>query len=89
MCSQGGLLTSRMRNMWSLVFYLGRAQPALSIVLLFSSWTIGPQGTKSPAAYAGQCEAHLPPARKPWIVPNPIYTMFFPNYTFDKVSFIN
>ena len=35
MYSRGGLLTSRMRNMWSLIFYLGRAHPPLSIVLLF------------------------------------------------------
>ena len=47
MCSQGGVLTSRMRNMWSLIFYLGRAQPPLSIVLLAPSQTIGPQGMKS------------------------------------------
>ena len=43
MCSWGGLLTLRMRNMWSLIFYLGRAQPPLSIVLLFLSRSIGPQ----------------------------------------------
>ena len=47
MCSQGGLLTSRMRNMWSLIFYLDRAQPPLSIVLLFPSRSIGPQGMNS------------------------------------------
>ena len=47
MCSWGGLLTSGMRNMWSLIFYLGRAQPPLSIVLLFPSGSIGPQGTNS------------------------------------------
>ena len=46
MCSRGGLLTSWMRNMWSLIFYLGRAQPPLSIVLLLLSQSIGPQGTK-------------------------------------------
>lgn len=43
--SQGGLLTSSMRNLWSLPFSLGRAQPPVSIVLLFSSGSIGPQGT--------------------------------------------
>ena len=47
MCSREGLLTSRMKNMWSLIFYLGRAQLPLSIVLLFSFWSIGPQGTNS------------------------------------------
>ena len=47
MCSWGGLLTLRMRNMWSLIFYLGRAQPSLSVVLLFPSWSISPQGTNS------------------------------------------
>ena len=33
MCGRGGLLTSRMRNMWSYIFYLGKAQPPPSIVL--------------------------------------------------------
>ena len=47
MCSREGLLTSRMRNMWFLIFYLGRAQPPLSIVLLFPAQSIGPQGTNS------------------------------------------
>ena len=47
MCSWGGLLTSRMRNMWSLIFFLGRAQPPLSVVLLFLSRSIGAQGTNS------------------------------------------
>ena len=47
MFSRGGLLTSRMRNIWSLIFYLGRAQPPLSTVLLFLSRSIGPQGTNS------------------------------------------
>ena len=37
MCCRGGLLTLRMRNMWSLIFYLGGAQPPLLIVLLFPS----------------------------------------------------
>ena len=35
--SQEGLLTSRMRNMWSFIFYQGRAWPPLSIVLEFLS----------------------------------------------------
>ena len=43
-CSREGLLTSRMR---SLIFYLGRAEPPLSVVLLFPSQSIGPQGTNS------------------------------------------
>ena len=47
MCSREGLLTSRMRNMWSLIFFLGRAQPPLSVVLLFLSRSIGAQGTNS------------------------------------------
>ena len=47
MCSQRSLLTSRVSNMWSLFTYLGRAQPPLSIFLLFSSWSIGPQRTNS------------------------------------------
>ena len=59
MCNQGGLLTSRMRNMWSLIFSLGRARPPLSIVLLFSSWCIGPQGTNLQLFALGP---HLSPA---------------------------
>ena len=42
LCSQGSLLTSQMSNIWSLVFYLGRAQSPLSVDLLFSFWSIGP-----------------------------------------------
>lgn len=38
----------RMRNIWSLIFCLGRAQAPLSVVLLFLSWYIGPQGKKCP-----------------------------------------
>ena len=41
--SWGVLLICRMRNTWSLVFYLGRAQPPFSIVLQFSSWRIYPR----------------------------------------------
>ena len=33
--------------MWSLIFYLGRAQPPLSVVLLLLSRSVGPQGTNS------------------------------------------
>ena len=33
--------------MWSLIFYLVRAQPPLSIVLLFPARSIGSQGTNS------------------------------------------
>ena len=40
-----GLLTLRMRNMWSLIFYLGRSQPSPSTVLLFLSWSFSPQRT--------------------------------------------
>ena len=42
MGSQGSLLTLRMRNMWSLIFCLGRAQPVSSMALLVSSWSIYP-----------------------------------------------
>ena len=35
--SQEGFPDLRMRNMWSLIFYLGRARPLLSIVLEFLS----------------------------------------------------
>ena len=47
MGSRGGLLTLKMRTVWSLIFYLGRAQPPVSIVLLFPPWSIGPQETNS------------------------------------------
>jgi len=40
-------LTSRMRNIWFLISYLGRAQPPLSIVLLFIFWSFCPQGMDS------------------------------------------
>ena len=33
MCGRGGLLTSRMRNTWSYIFCLGKAQPPPSVVL--------------------------------------------------------
>ena len=45
MCSQGGLLTSRMRNTWSLLFCLDSVQPPLSTVVLFPSQS--PQGMSS------------------------------------------
>ena len=65
MCSRGGLLTLRMRNMRSLIFYLGRAQPPPSIVLLLPSQSIGPQGTDSNPFAPG---AHLSPASSPHCV---------------------
>ena len=40
-------LTTRMRNMWSLLFYLGRAQPPPLIVLLSIFWSFCPQGMNS------------------------------------------
>ena len=40
-------LTSRMRTIWFLISYLGRAQPPLSIVLLFIFWSFCPQGMDS------------------------------------------
>ena len=40
LCSWGGFLTLRMRNMWSLFFHLGRTLPPPLIVLLFSSCSI-------------------------------------------------
>lgn len=44
MCSQEGILDLRMKSTWSFLSYLGRAQPRLSIVLLFFSRSIIPQG---------------------------------------------
>ena len=43
MCSQGGHWTSRMKNMWSLIFFLGRAQSLLSFILLLIFWSFSPQ----------------------------------------------
>ena len=40
-------LTLRMRNMWSLNFYQGGAQPPLLIVLLLIFWSFFPQRMKS------------------------------------------
>ena len=52
LCGWGGLLTSIMRNIWSLVFYLDKAQPPPSVVLLFLSWSIssGGRGDLPPAS---------------------------------------
>ena len=44
MCSQGGLITLRMGNMWYLNLYLGRAQSPLSLVLLIVFWSFSPGG---------------------------------------------
>ena len=43
MCSQGGHWTSRMKNMSSLIFFLGGAQSLLSFILLLIFWSFGPQ----------------------------------------------
>ena len=51
----------RMRNIWSLIFCLGRAQAPLSVVLLFLSWYIGPRGKMS---HCFTLDCHLPPASK-------------------------
>ena len=40
-------LTTRMRNMWSLLFHLGRAQPPPPIVLLSIFWSVCPQEMNS------------------------------------------
>lgn len=48
-------LTWRMRNTWSLISYLGRAQLPLSIVVLLIFWNFCPQGKNS------DCDGHLPP----------------------------
>ena len=40
-------LTSRMRNMWSFISYLGRAQPPLLIILLLIFWSFCPWGMNS------------------------------------------
>ena len=62
MYSGGGCLTLRMRNMWSLTFYLVRAQTLLSTVLPFSSWDIGAQGTNLQSLYlGGGGMGHRPP----------------------------
>ena len=54
-------LTSRMRNMWSLVFYLGRAQPPLWIVLLLIFWNFCPQGMNSNYSPWGWGQIYLLP----------------------------
>ena len=56
--SQGSLLTLRMRNMWSLLFYLGRAQPSPTTVLLFSSgvpWASHLSFVSAPLSFGVQC----------------------------------
>lgn len=51
MCSQEGILDLRMKSTWSFLSYLGRAQPRLSIVLLFLSRSIIPQGMNHQLLY--------------------------------------
>ena len=51
MCSQEGILALRMKSTWSFISYLGRAQPPLSIVLLFLSRSISPQGMNRQLLY--------------------------------------
>ena len=61
-------LTSRMRNIWFLISYLGRAQPPLLIGLLFILWSFCPQGTDSICLACwgwGGGLVHLSPASHP------------------------
>ena len=56
--SQGSLLTLRMRNMWSLIFYLDRAQLSPTIVLLVSSgvpWVSHLPFVSTPLSFGVQC----------------------------------
>ena len=46
-------MTSRMRNMWFLIFYLGKAQLPLSLVLLLIFWSFGSQGMNLQSLYPG------------------------------------
>ena len=64
MCSWGGFLTLRMRNMWSLIFYLGRTLPPPLIVLLFSCWSIYCVGVGGGGRWGWGGEEHLTPASK-------------------------
>ena len=64
-----GVLTSRMRNTWPLIFYLGRAQLPLSIVLLLIFWSFSLQGMNLQLLYPGG-GGHLPPASKGGSQPN-------------------
>ena len=54
MCHWGVLLTLRMKNMWSLTFYLSRTQPSFSNCPIFLSWSIGPQGMNLQLLYFGE-----------------------------------
>ena len=51
--SQTGLLTWRIRNAWSLIFYLGKGQLPLSVVLLLIFWSFSPQDTNHQSFYPG------------------------------------
>ena len=58
MCSWRGLLTSSEKSVF------GRAQPPLSVVLLFSSGSFGPWGMNLLSVYPGEGGgAHLPASR--------------------------
>lgn len=57
-------LTLKMRNMWSLISYLGKAQPPLLMVLLLLFWSFGAwifHREETPSAYPGG-GGHLLPA---------------------------
>ena len=43
-------------NIWSLIFFLGRAQPPLSIVLLWIFWSFGPQEMNLQLLYPSRWE---------------------------------
>ena len=54
-----------MRNIWSLTFYLGRAQSPLSIALLLIFWSLCPQGTNSNCLVGvGAWGEHVSPASR-------------------------
>ena len=62
MCSQEGILALRMKSTWSFISYLGRAQPPLSIVLLFLSRSYQSTRNESPIAFLSGAWGHLLPA---------------------------
>ena len=64
-----GVLTSRMRNTRPLIFYLGRAQLPLLIVLLLIFWSFSLQGMNLQLLYPGG-GGHLSPASKGGSQPN-------------------
>ena len=75
-CSRRGLLTLRMKNTCSLIFYPGRAQYPLSIVLLLIFWRLSPQGMKLQLFHSGGFIHLLPELQIPRCITATVLPLF-------------